>query len=349
MRVLEQFNQKNYQDPICVLGLEIPSENVCSYVYSLFWMSYRYGYHKIEDTHFTYDTGWGCTLRSAQMMMAEAIRVFLMGKTWDTTDSTQEDNDIHDSIIQHFIDSYNHHCSFSIHYFCNQSYMYQKGPGDWFGPSEACYLLETLAQHTQLKDSYRHLTVMCFDNGIIPLYAVQPMFHNGSEIDNAVVVLCPLRLGLHSLDVTYLDALRLLVRSPYFSGMVTGYPGHSLFCVGMTIDDQLLCLDPHVVQSMCCINTLRPKELSEAVQKYRESYHTDKVYCIPLSQIDPSFAISFFFDSSLCFQDFWASISDFDHFPISIVTSPLDRTLTSFDKKLMSVEEEEEARSMQHT
>lgn len=41
---------------------------------SLFYISYRYGYFPIEDTIFRFDVGWGCTLRSTQMLLAEVTK-----------------------------------------------------------------------------------------------------------------------------------------------------------------------------------------------------------------------------------------------------------------------------------
>lgn len=71
---------------------------------SLFYISYRYGYFPIEDTFFRFDVGWGCTLRSTQMLLAEVkrtvemifqgIRSFLFGRIpWKPP---KEENDISD-------------------------------------------------------------------------------------------------------------------------------------------------------------------------------------------------------------------------------------------------------------
>lgn len=43
---------------------------------SLFYISYRYGYFPIEDTFFRFDVGWGCTLRSTQMLLAEVSKLW---------------------------------------------------------------------------------------------------------------------------------------------------------------------------------------------------------------------------------------------------------------------------------
>ena len=40
---------------------------------SLLWFSYRSDFPAIGDTGYTSDVGWGCTLRTAQMLLANAF------------------------------------------------------------------------------------------------------------------------------------------------------------------------------------------------------------------------------------------------------------------------------------
>eukprot|EP00282_Hemiselmis_andersenii_P038997 CAMPEP_0169429204 /NCGR_PEP_ID=MMETSP1042-20121227/1744_1 /TAXON_ID=464988 /ORGANISM="Hemiselmis andersenii, Strain CCMP1180" /LENGTH=99 /DNA_ID=CAMNT_0009539443 /DNA_START=22 /DNA_END=317 /DNA_ORIENTATION=+ len=49
---------------------------------SRLWFTYRSGLQAITPGGVTTDAGWGCMLRSAQMMFAQAMVVHSMGREW---------------------------------------------------------------------------------------------------------------------------------------------------------------------------------------------------------------------------------------------------------------------------
>lgn len=47
---------------------------------NLLWFSYRLNFPKISPTNIITDSGWGCTIRTAQMLFANAILIHKHGK-----------------------------------------------------------------------------------------------------------------------------------------------------------------------------------------------------------------------------------------------------------------------------
>ncbi|CAN0118782.1 unnamed protein product [Laminaria digitata] len=44
------------------------------------WVTYRSGFPKMEPYGYTDDSGWGCMLRSAQMLMTQALQRHTLGR-----------------------------------------------------------------------------------------------------------------------------------------------------------------------------------------------------------------------------------------------------------------------------
>ncbi|KAJ3211477.1 Cysteine protease atg4b [Dinochytrium kinnereticum] len=47
---------------------------------SKLWMTYRHSYPPIKPSGYTADVGWGCMLRSGQMMLSNAFLLHLLGR-----------------------------------------------------------------------------------------------------------------------------------------------------------------------------------------------------------------------------------------------------------------------------
>lgn len=118
--------------------------------YSRLWITYRREFPTMSDSNYTSDCGWGCMLRSGQMLLAQGLICHFLGRNWrwdpeTQLHSTSEDN-YHRKIISWFGDTSSRNCPFSIHQLVTLGQDKGKKPGDWYGPSSVSNLLRLAMQ-----------------------------------------------------------------------------------------------------------------------------------------------------------------------------------------------------------
>lgn len=155
----------SYDSPICLLGQfyhkkltdsssECPrKDNHSKYsaidkfkhdFYSRIWLTYRREFPKLANSSLTTDCGWGCMLRSGQMVLAQALLTHYLGRQWRWKGSQSDKEDmIHRMIVKWFADDPNSSsCPFSLHQLVKYGEHLGKRPGDWYGPASVAHLLK---------------------------------------------------------------------------------------------------------------------------------------------------------------------------------------------------------------
>lgn len=185
--------------------------------------TYRRGFAALPGTLIDSDAGWGCMIRTAQMMLHEAVRR------------------IHGNQIDLFTDQPT--SAFSIHRICHQGRALGIQPGQWYGPSLIQQAVKPLCK--QLNGVRM---VLCQD-GTIYLDQIQKKLLK----KQAVYVSIALRLGLDSITSEYLPSIKEMFAIPQCIGMIGGQNDKSLYFIGIINshvepDPYLIYLDPHLVQ-----------------------------------------------------------------------------------------------------
>ena len=122
------------------LGVSYRSElNFGLAIKQALWMTYRCGFPRMRPYLHTDDTGWGCMLRSAQMLMANALlrHLALDAMPW---------HQIQQRVLQWFVDSTGVEAVYSIHNLTRCGQLYDILPGEWYGPGIAACILRDLCE-----------------------------------------------------------------------------------------------------------------------------------------------------------------------------------------------------------
>ncbi|CAL8470403.1 g9945 [Coccomyxa elongata] len=281
---------------------------VLSDLMSRIWMTYRRGFPPIGKSGITSDVGWGCTLRSGQMLLAQALVHHLVGRQWRRKLEAAYPEEVA-QMLHWFGDQASEQRPFSIHNMCSRGQPYGVKAGDWLGPSGLCSTLADMVNKVQpgglqcrvVATSGGGAPVLCTsrlaaafdksaeqhsgDPGTSGSDAGQPSRQQG------LLLLIPLMLGLNGkINPRYCTQLQQVLTWPQSTGIVGGRPSSSLYFIGFQ-HQHVLYMDPHDVQEVA----------SEAADL--DTYFCSALRLMPIANIDPSLAIGFYCSSSGDFEE----------------------------------------------
>jgi len=249
---------------------------------NLLWFTYRKDFPVIENTAYTSDAGWGCMLRTGQMVLGQALIA-------STGNKEGKKESLIPQIVRWFSDTPKG-APYSIHTIAKAGEKYGKNIGEWFGPSTiANVLCELVTAH---KPS--NLSIYVSDDGAVYIDTAMKLATGGdSNTWKPLLVVIPLRLGLDSMNEIYYPAILETFKFKQSLGILGGKPRASLYFVAAQ-DDSVFYLDPHALQAT--VN-------SEGDFKV-DSFHCAFPKKTHVSEIDPSLALAFYCSSKADFDDF---------------------------------------------
>jgi cysteine protease ATG4 len=145
-----------------------------------------------------------------------------------------------------------------------------------------------------------------YTNENIPFIIPQSNYtHSNNSLDDwqPLFIMITTRVGLEKINPIYIPHLQHILRSKHSVGIIGGKPRESLYFIGYQ-GDYLIYLDPHLVQHY--VNHEAELTIDDI-----ETYHCKVPLKIPITNIDPSLAIGFYFKTCQDFMDFIADHQEF--------------------------------------
>uniref|UniRef100_A0A671Q5B1 Cysteine protease n=1 Tax=Sinocyclocheilus anshuiensis TaxID=1608454 RepID=A0A671Q5B1_9TELE len=290
---------------------------------SLLWMTYRRGFPPLDSSALTSDAGWGCMLRSAQMLLAHGLMLHMMpaddlevvdthmlddslresrrdsGKHRRRSLGTALDCETHEErthrrIVSWFGDLPS--APFGLHRLVELGRASGKRAGDWYGPAIAAHILQKAVAASEVSDLAVYVAENCtvYVGDVLNLCGtsrtdLSARCRSGWK---SLVLLVPVRLGSDMLNPAYTRCVKRLLELQCCMGIIGGKPKHSLFFVGFQ-DDQLIYLDPHYCQAAVDV---------QQDNFPLESFHCKTVRKMPFNRMDPSCTVGFYAGSRADFQ-----------------------------------------------
>lgn len=304
------FIENNINDHFILFGKKYNISNkkeeteFLSDYYSHILITYRYNFKELLPcSNITSDSGWGCMIRSGQMMLAEVLLRSELCRDWrlyKIIKSTNKSYSIaHKNILMKFIDSPRIGHDFSIHRIIQLGFKYNKKPMDWYGPDTISLILQDLVN----LNKYLNLKTYIARDSII----IKNEIHNlckdtHKKWSKKLFLIIPIRIGIQKINPLYYDTLLKLLDLSQSVGIIGGKPNKSLYFIGHK-GYKLFYLDPHNHQNTVIVDDCFPK-LKDLL-----SYHCLVPQELNIDLIDPSLSMGFLINNKVEFDLFCDSIN----------------------------------------
>mmetsp|Transcript_1077 Transcript_1077/g.2521 ORF Transcript_1077/g.2521 Transcript_1077/m.2521 type:complete len:390 (+) Transcript_1077:406-1575(+) len=292
-------------------------------LYSRVWVTYRNDFEPIGQSGLTSDAGWGCTIRSGQMLLANTLMIHSLGRDWRRTTASAS-APVQDGLVQVislFSDKSSREHYLSIHRIVSSGHPFGIRVGHWVGPYVLCQTVKSIL------DAEPSCPFRCYlvsePGGIPTLYHArahtqEPSARTSSGGEEAegtsgstgtgngrdsrpwspLVILVPVTLGATpSINPCYVPQMLEILSMPESIGIVGGRPGSSLYLIGRQ-GDRVFYLDPHTLQAAG----------NPCIPEVASTYFCDALQHMLASKLDPSLALGFYCRSEEDFEGLYAKL-----------------------------------------
>uniref|UniRef100_A0A8C5PLU7 Cysteine protease n=1 Tax=Leptobrachium leishanense TaxID=445787 RepID=A0A8C5PLU7_9ANUR len=299
---------------------------------SRIWLTYREGFPPLEESTWKTDCGWGCTLRTGQMLLAQGLLLHFLGRDWIWPNALDTDNAEPFSWSSGM--SVQHSASIDTTSSTDKQVSPCKQPNknchksttalrhrniiSWFGDSPAAYFGLHKLVHLG-KDSGKvagdwygpavvsHIMRRAMEEASDPelkeisIYVAQDCTIytgdvyeqiNNADGEKAILILIPVRLGGERTNTEYFEFVKCILCLEYCVGIIGGRPKQSYYFIGFQ-DDSLIYMDPHYCQSFVDVSI---------TDFPLESFHCPSPKKMTFKKMDPSCTIGFYCRNSKEFQ-----------------------------------------------
>ncbi|KAE8300055.1 Cysteine protease ATG4D [Larimichthys crocea] len=275
---------------------------------SRIWLTYRKDFPQLEGSTLTTDCGWGCMLRSGQMLLAQGLLVHLMPRDWAWPDA-QQLTDVDFEVFRPRSPARAGGVPIPSFGSPRGSNTPEKSPHRASSAPNAARKrdpsLKAVAKTSALHNLAVYVAQDCtvYKEDVVRLCDLslsQNPPDPSSQAWKSVIILVPVRLGGEALNPSYIECVKNILKLDCCTGIIGGKPKHSLYFIGFQ-DEQLLYLDPHYCQPVVDVSQ---------VNFSLESFHCSSPKKMPFNRMDPSCTIGFYAKNKKDFESLCSAVSE---------------------------------------